>query len=87
MALAPYTQFVDTKYNTLASALKDDNKGTIKDIAQELDRILRVASSIIHNNTDGLLLGILEETQAYQVSLAKDLKELIDTQKELVFSQ
>ena len=79
--------FIDTEYSTLASALKDNNNNTIKAAAQELDCILRVTSSIIYNNTDGLLLGILEETQAYQVSLTKDLKELIDTQKELVSSQ
>ena len=80
-------QFVDTKYNILTSALKDDNNNTIKAIAQELDYILYVTSSTIYNNTNGLLLRILEETQAYQVSLTKDLKELVDTQKELVSSQ
>ena len=58
-------QFINTKYNTLASALEDNNNNTIKATAQELDRILRVTSSAIHNNTEGLLLGILEETQAY----------------------
>ena len=58
-------QFIDTKYNALASALKDDNNNTIKVIAQELDRILHVTSSTIYNNTKGLLLGILEETRAY----------------------
>ena len=71
----------------MASALEDDDEGTIKDAAQELDRVLRVASSAIHNDTEGLLLGILEETRAHQVSLAKDLKELVDSQKELVSSQ
>ena len=80
-------QFVDTEYSALASALEDNNDNTIKAIVQELDRILRVASSTIHNDTEGLLLGILEETRAYQVSLAKDLKELVDSQKELVSSQ
>ena len=78
--------FIDTEYSTLASALKDDDN-VIKAVAQELDHILRVASSAIYNNTEGLLLGILEETRAYQVSLAKDLKELVDSQKELVSSQ
>ena len=80
-------QFVDTEYSALASALKDDNNNTIKAVTQELDRILRITSSAIYNNTEGLLLGILEETRAYQVSLAKDLKELVDAQKELVVSQ
>ena len=58
-------QFVDTEYSALASALKDDNNNTIKAVTQELDRILRVTSSTIYNDTKGLLLGILEETQAY----------------------
>ena len=80
-------QFIDTKYSVLTSALKDNNNNAIKAIAQELDYILRVTSSAIYNNTDSLLLGILEETWAYQVSLVKDLKELMDTQKELVSSQ
>ena len=79
--------FVDTEYSALTSALKDDNNNVIKATAQELDRILRITSSTIYNDTKGLLLEILEETQAYQVSLVKDLKELMDTQKELVSSQ
>ena len=58
-------QFVNTKYSVLTSALKDDNNNTIKVITQELDRILYITSSTIYNNTKGLLLGILEETQAY----------------------
>ena len=40
-----------------------------------------ITSSAIYNNTDSLLLGILEEIRAYQVSLAKDLKELVTSQK------
>ena len=57
--------FVDTEYSALASALEDDDDNTIKAAAQELDRVLRVTSSAIHNDTKGLLLGILEETQAH----------------------
>ena len=49
----------------MASALEDDDDNAITTAAQELDRVLRVASSAIYNNTDGLLLGILEETRAY----------------------
>lgn len=72
----------------MASALEDDDDdNAITAAAQELDRVLRVASSAIHNDTGGLLLGILEETRAHQVSLAKDLKELVDAQKELVAGQ
>ena len=58
-------QFVDTKYNILTSALEDDNNNTIKAIAQELNYILYITSSTIYNNTEGLLLRILEETRAY----------------------
>ena len=65
----------------MASVVDDDDEDAIKDAAQELDRVLRVASSAIRNDTDGLLLGILEETRAQQVSLEKGLKELVAGQK------
>ena len=65
----------------MASVVDDDDEDAIKDAAQELDRVLRVASSAIRNDTDGLLLGILKETWAQQVSLEKRLKELVAGQK------
>ena len=57
--------FIDTEYNALTSTLEDDNNNTIKAAVQELDCILYITSSTIYDDTEGLLLGILEETQAY----------------------
>ena len=53
----------------MASAIAAEDDEAVKAAAQELDRVLRLASAGMPRDTGGLLLGILEETRALRDDL------------------
>ena len=57
----------------MASAILTNDNTAVTAAAQELDRVLRLASANIPGDTNGLLLGILEETRALRGSLEEGL--------------
>jgi hypothetical protein len=68
--------FVGPEYTALALALRDDDGDAIEAAAQELDRVLRLASAGLPKDTDGLLLGLLEETRALRSEVSSGFAEL-----------
>jgi hypothetical protein len=55
---------VDVKFINLVEANKSANGEAIKEAAGELDQVLWVAAAGFPSTTEGLLLGLLEETWA-----------------------
>jgi hypothetical protein len=60
---------VDTEYDELASALQIDDNDGIEVAALNIDQVLRLASAGLPKDTNGLLLGMLEETRALRKEL------------------
>jgi hypothetical protein len=54
---------VDAEFVGLVEAIESGDGQSIKEAAGELDRVLRVAAAGSPNTTEGLLLGLLEETR------------------------
>jgi hypothetical protein len=65
----------------LASAITAEDDEAVTAAAQELDRVLRLASASIPRDTGGLLLGILEETQALREDLVDGLAAQTEGQR------
>jgi hypothetical protein len=55
---------VDVEFINLVEANESADGEAIKEAAGELDRVLRVAAAGSPSTTEGLLLGLLEETRA-----------------------
>jgi hypothetical protein len=55
---------VNVEFVNLVEANEGGDDDAITEAAGELDRVLRVAAAGCPSTTDGLLLGLLEETRA-----------------------
>lgn len=73
----PLPWFTRNEYDDLVSALANNNNDEIIKAAKEIERILRLATANLPRDTEGFLLGILEETRA----LRNDLVEVMRDQK------